>query len=306
MKRPAIFFDRDNTLIASDGYLGDPARVTLVEGAALTVARARQLGFAVVVFSNQSGVARGMFSEDDVRAVNARIDELLREANPEAVVDRHEFCPYHPQATVAAYCRESDLRKPGPGMIYAAAQSLALDLSKSWVIGDAARDIEAGHAAGLRTVLFTDPRLPASPAAATRSRVAPERTVSTLGEAMDYISQARHRDPPASPRIESPPGSADADEEPPPPQRPAMQSDPSTKLQAVAEQILQEVRRQNEHAPIDFSVSKLLAGIAQVISLAVVFAAYLYRNETTAFLGLLIFAVWIQCVTVALLVMERK
>src|SRR4051794_9501991 len=75
MKRPAVFFDRDNTLIVSDGYLGDPDRVVLIDGAAEAVARVRGLGFAAVVFSNQSGVARGLFGEDAVYAVNHRLDE---------------------------------------------------------------------------------------------------------------------------------------------------------------------------------------------------------------------------------------
>src|SRR5688572_33495600 len=117
MKRPAVFFDRDNTLIASDGYLGDPDKVALMEGAASAVARARELGFATVIVSNQSGVARGIFDEDAVHAVNARLDELLAAANPHAVIDRHEFCPFHPEATVERYRQDSDLRKPGCGMI---------------------------------------------------------------------------------------------------------------------------------------------------------------------------------------------
>jgi HAD superfamily hydrolase (TIGR01662 family) len=100
MKRPTIFFDRDNTLIACDDYLGDPAKVTLVNGAADAVARARSLGYATVVFSNQSGVARGLFDETAVHHVNQRMDELLAEENPKAVIDRHEFCPHHPEATV--------------------------------------------------------------------------------------------------------------------------------------------------------------------------------------------------------------
>src|SRR5438477_7885080 len=174
MKRPAVFFDRDNTLIVSDGYLGDPAKVALVNGAADAVARARKFGFAVVVFSNQSGVARGLFSEEDVQAVNRRMDELLVAENAGAVVDRHEFCPFHPQGTIDVYARESDRRKPKPGMILSAAEKLALDLSRSWVIGDAARDIEAGKAAGCRAVLFTDPTLSKSPAAGAPSSVEAE------------------------------------------------------------------------------------------------------------------------------------
>src|SRR3954468_16910413 len=152
-RRPAVFFDRDNTLIANDGYLGDPAGVVLVEGAAELVARVRGLGFATVVFSNQSGVARGMFGEDDVRAVNARVDQLLGASDPAAIIDRHEFCPFHPEGTVEAYCKESDLRKPKPGMIHEAAAALGLDPGKSWVVGDSPRDIEAGQAAGCRTIL---------------------------------------------------------------------------------------------------------------------------------------------------------
>src|SRR6476469_9910163 len=162
MKRPAVFFDRDNTLIASDGYLGDPAQVSLLPGAAEAIARVRSLGFAVVVFSNQSGVARGMFSEEDVHRVNARLDEVLADALPQAVIDRHEFCPFHPEGTVSEYAVESELRKPKPGMILQAAEKLALDLSRSWVVGDAQRDIEAGKAAGCRTIWYKDTRIPQS------------------------------------------------------------------------------------------------------------------------------------------------
>ena len=128
MKRPAVFFDRDNTLIACDGYLGDPAKVVLIEGAADAIARVRELGFAAVVFSNQSGVARGMFAEEAVHAVNHRLDDLLHEENPRAVIDRHDFCPFHPTAKVERYRVDSDLRKPKPGMIYQAERVLDLDL----------------------------------------------------------------------------------------------------------------------------------------------------------------------------------
>src|SRR5947199_3264994 len=144
MKRPAVFFDRDNTLLVASDYLSDPDQAKLMPGAAEAVARARKLGFATVVVSNQSGVARGMFNEDSVRAVNAKLDELLRQMNPTAVIDRHEFCPYHPEGTVEEYRSESARRKPKPGMILEAAQALALDLSRSWLIGDAPRDVAAG------------------------------------------------------------------------------------------------------------------------------------------------------------------
>src|SRR5688572_6304744 len=199
MKRPAVFFDRDNTLIVSDGYLGDPTKVVLVDGAAESVARVRQLGYATVVFSNQSGVARGMFAEDAVHAVNARMDEQLLDANPTAVIDRHEFCSFHPEATVEAYRQESPLRKPRPGMILQAAERLALDLSRSWVVGDAPRDVEAGHAAGCRTILIKDPTLPPSPAANSASDVEPTFVVSSLREAVAGIGRHTEGAAPAEP-----------------------------------------------------------------------------------------------------------
>src|SRR5436189_5179635 len=132
MKRAAVFFDRDNTLIANDGYLGDPNGVVLVAGAADAIARARALGYAVVVFSNQSGVARGMFGEEAVYAVNHRMDELLHEENPAATIDRHEFCPCHPQAPVEKYRQESELRKRKSGLIHQAALPPDLDVSGRW------------------------------------------------------------------------------------------------------------------------------------------------------------------------------
>lgn len=191
MKRPAVFFDRDNTLIACDGYLGDPAKVVLVDGAADAVVRVRDLGFAAVVFSNQSGVARGMFAEEAVHAVNHRLDDLLQEDDPRAKIDRHDYCPYHPAAKVARYRLDSELRKPRPGMIHQAAAALNLDLSASWVVGDAPRDIAAGHAAGLRTVLLKIANLPPSPATSEGSGVEPDFVATSLAEAVDLIE--RHR-----------------------------------------------------------------------------------------------------------------
>jgi D-glycero-D-manno-heptose 1,7-bisphosphate phosphatase len=187
MKRPAVFFDRDNTLIVSDGYLGDPEGVVLVDGAAELVARVRRLGYAAVTFSNQSGVARGLFTEQDVHRVNSRLDEMLLDHEPGAVIDRHEFCPHHPEAVVPRYRQASEFRKPSPGMIYQAARQLGLDLGRSWVVGDAPRDIEAGRAAGCRTILFKDPAMPASAAAREPMSVEPDFVAANLKEVGDLI-----------------------------------------------------------------------------------------------------------------------
>jgi D-glycero-D-manno-heptose 1,7-bisphosphate phosphatase len=330
MKRPAIFFDRDNTLIVCDGYLGDPAQVALVPGAADAIARARQLGYAVVVFSNQSGVARGLFAEDDVHAVNARLDEVLKETNADAVIDRHEFCPFHPEATLQEYRRDSDLRKPRPGMIHAAAERLGLDLSRSWVIGDAPRDVEAGKAAGCRTILVRDPSLTASPAARAELNGHPDYVASGLVDAIDHVERASEpvhqrvtvkpipreagetrAEPTAAPspdpvRVEraAPRAAPEADDES---DRSADVEDIAmglVRLERLAEQILHELRRRRDEPNTDFSVPRLLAGLMQVIALAVLFLTYLNRG-TPSFQPMLLLALFFQTFTISLLIMGR-
>jgi D-glycero-D-manno-heptose 1,7-bisphosphate phosphatase len=320
LKRPAVFFDRDNTLIVSDGYLGDPSKVVLVEGAADAIARLRALGFRIVVISNQSGVARGMFGEDAVRAVNERMNELLLADNPRAIVDRHESCPFHPEASVEEYRQDSDLRKPKPGMLLAAAEAIGLDLSRCWVVGDAPRDIEAGKAAGCRAVLFRDPNLTPSPAAAEVPTIEPDCTVASLKEAVDQIERhlARTHKPkilpaPANVNLTTPPAPAgsratpsadDADfdgEEVPPPKA------SNTKLETLAEQILLELRRRHEHEDHDFSVTKLLAGIVQIIAVAALLFAYVKgRSDWQTLQTYILVALTLQTLTIALLIMGRQ
>ncbi len=150
----AVFLDRDNTLIHNDGDLGDPEKVRLIQGVASAVASLSGLGYKVIVVTNQGGVARGKYSEQDVDLVHRRISELLEASTSGAKVDRYYYCPYHPQGTVSRYRKEHPNRKPAPGMLLEAAQEMGLDLSQSWMIGDQIRDIQAGKAAGTRTVLL--------------------------------------------------------------------------------------------------------------------------------------------------------
>lgn len=161
---PAVFLDRDDTLIACrsvvpGGDLGDPGLVRLLPGAFEACGRLREAGFALIVVSNQGGVARGAYPIAAVEAVNGRVNELLGGA-----IEAFYYCPYHPRGVVAEYAREHPWRKPAPGMILAAAAERGLDLGRSWLIGDMERDCQAGRAAGLggRTILVTraDPELP--------------------------------------------------------------------------------------------------------------------------------------------------
>ncbi len=156
MTEHAAFIDRDNTLITNSGDLGDPDLVRLVTGAAAALVRLADAGFALVVVTNQGGVARGAFTEEDVEEVHERICELIaEETGRDQLLEHFYYCPWHPEGTVERYRREHPWRKPQPGMLYAAAADLDLDLTRSWLVGDQQRDVEAGRAAGCSTVLLS-------------------------------------------------------------------------------------------------------------------------------------------------------
>lgn len=150
----AVFLDRDNTLIHNDGDLGDPAKVRLMQGAATAVASLCGLGYKVVVITNQGGVARGKYTEEDVEAVHEKLSTMLAAGANGAKIERYYYCPYHPEGTVSRYRKEHPNRKPSPGMLKQAARDLGLDLSQSWTIGDQVRDVQAGLAAGTRAILL--------------------------------------------------------------------------------------------------------------------------------------------------------
>jgi histidinol-phosphate phosphatase family protein len=156
----AVFLDRDDTLMeanslpappppAAPGDVCDPALVRLLPGALEACRLLREAGYLLVVVSNQGVVARGGASEDRVRAVNARLASLLKSAHGEPLIGGFYYCPFHPRGNVPQYTREHPWRKPAPGMILAAAEDLELDLRECWLVGDAARDVEAGLAAGI-------------------------------------------------------------------------------------------------------------------------------------------------------------
>jgi D-glycero-D-manno-heptose 1,7-bisphosphate phosphatase len=185
MATPAAFIDRDNTLITNTGDLGDPALVELTDGAAGALARLQDSGYELVVVTNQAGVARGLFTEDDVEAVHDRIVELLDEASGRpGMLSHFYYCPWHPEGTVNGYRREHPWRKPEPGMLYAAEADLDLDLANSWIIGDKPRDVEAGRGAGCHTILL-------STDSDVISQAGPDASAPNLAAAVDVILAQR-------------------------------------------------------------------------------------------------------------------
>jgi hypothetical protein len=192
-------------------------------------------------------------------------------------------------------------------MIHRAAIALDLDTPKSWVIGDAPRDIEAGRAAGCRTILFADPALPKSPATEERPGVRADFTVTSLNEAMDIIQRERTpRRPTPAPPPPPPPAAAAAPAAPPPPAEPPAEAPDTSRLESLATQILQELKRRNEREHTDFSVPKLLAGILQVVVLALLFVAYLGHQNADMLQTLLLFGIVLQTMVASLLLMSHR
>jgi D-glycero-D-manno-heptose 1,7-bisphosphate phosphatase len=142
---PALFLDRDGVVVEEVHFLHRPEDVRLVPGAAEVMAEARRQGIAVVLTTNQSGIARGLFGWDAFAATQSRLEALL--AAEQAAFDMVLACPFHPDGN-SPYRAEHPCRKPQPGMLLRAAERLGIDLAASWVVGDRARDLDAGRRAG--------------------------------------------------------------------------------------------------------------------------------------------------------------
>ncbi|MBD1909206.1 MULTISPECIES: HAD-IIIA family hydrolase [unclassified Leptolyngbya] len=147
--KPAVFLDKDGTLIVDVPYNVDPEQIQLQPGAASAVQRLHQAGYALVVVSNQSGVARGYFAEAALKTVEQRLQELLG-----VPLAGFYYCPHYPTGVVPEYAIACSCRKPEPGMLLQAAADLHLDMSRSWMIGDILNDVEAAHRAGCCAILI--------------------------------------------------------------------------------------------------------------------------------------------------------
>lgn len=144
----ALFLDRDGVLNEEIGYLSRSEQVRFVAGIFPLCRSARRLGYRIVVVTNQSGIARGLYTIADFERLMTWIrSEFVKQR---ADLDAVYFCPYHPEHGLGEYRREHEDRKPGPGMLLRAARDLGLHLSESVMVGDRCSDIRAANAAGLR------------------------------------------------------------------------------------------------------------------------------------------------------------
>ena len=151
MSTRAVFLDKDGTLIEDIPYNVNPDLIRLSTGALEGLGLLQAEGYQLIVLTNQSGVARGYFEEEELKQVEARLRELLSSAG--IGLNGFYYCPHYPNGEMSQYAVECFCRKPQPGMIYQAAFEHQLDLKHSWLVGDILNDIEAGNRADCRTVL---------------------------------------------------------------------------------------------------------------------------------------------------------
>ena len=148
----AAFLDRDGVITREPPYYAHKvSQLKLISKATSAIRRLNEKGFVVIIASNQAGIARGYYREEDAARFNQAMKERL--AKRGAHIDAIYYCPHHPEARVARYQLDCDCRKPKPGMLIKAEKELDIDLRQSFVVGDKLSDIEAGKKVGCRTVL---------------------------------------------------------------------------------------------------------------------------------------------------------
>ncbi len=151
MRGRAIFIDRDGTLNEEVGFITDPSQFRLFDFAAEAIRLINEAGWRAIVITNQSGIARGLFTEESLLELHTQIQSVLWKQG--ARIDAVYYCPHHPEAGDPPYLQDCDCRKPKPGLIERAARDFDLVLKECFVVGDRYRDVEMGLTAGARSVM---------------------------------------------------------------------------------------------------------------------------------------------------------
>jgi D-glycero-D-manno-heptose 1,7-bisphosphate phosphatase len=185
MTASGIFMDRDGTLIEEAHYLADPERVKLLPGVVEGLRRLREQGKTLLVATNQSGIARGLYSLEAMHRVNERLEQILRERG--VGLDRVYFCPHHPQGSIPELTRECDCRKPGTGMLEQGLREFGLLAAESWMIGDKLADIESGRRLGMHTILVLTGYGQKTQIELKNSEIKPAYIAADFSAAVDFI-----------------------------------------------------------------------------------------------------------------------
>lgn len=305
MAHKAIFLDRDKTLVEDPGYISSPEQLRLLPGIPEALVQLSRLGYKLIVVTNQSGVARGIITEQTLKEIHEHLEQMLERNGVK--LDAIYYCPHHPEGSVQKYRRESDLRKPNPGMLLLAAKQMDIDLSNSWMIGNSHRDIIAGRRAGCRTILLDTPGATKTALDYTSAESAtstPDYKAVNMKEAVNIVRRQEGllKKPPQTseptskiqepaPDTEEKEQSADQDLLKQPPKHSAeafTESSPQNQAQSANEQIetmlreiivlLKGIQRQSMFS--EFSGTKLLAGTLQVIAVFCLLMSLWFLRDT--------------------------
>jgi len=337
MANKAIFLDRDNTIIEDPGYINNPDQVKLLPGVTNALIQFREMGYKLIVVTNQSAVARGIVTEKVLAQIHDKLKELLTQAG--ASLDRIYYCPYHPDGVVAKYRKQSDMRKPNPGMLLAAAKEFDIEFSLSWMIGNSYSDIAAGQRAGTKTILINSAlnetyRKPSDPV--------PDKKAVNIKEAVNIIKMYKRSDRiPTKIAIKAQPAEPSGVQTTPPGEQPVEDkkvprktATPKTLAKPAARtdtrqtntndksmhsekthQLLEEMVRhlKNIHRADmfeEFSIAKLIAGALQVLAcscLALSLVLLLLSNTPVSTIHTTIgYAIVLQLMAIAFYIMRDR
>lgn len=177
MIQPAVFLDRDGVLTREMSYVAALDQLEIFSYTAECVAKIKDNGYLTIVITNQSGVARGLLSEEELRKMNRY---LMKETGVDAVY----YCPHYEQGIIPGYAKKCNCRKPQTGMIESACKDFHIDLSKSYMIGDRASDILTGQKAGIKTILLES----GYGSAKLEEQVTPDYILNDLRDVADLLS----------------------------------------------------------------------------------------------------------------------
>lgn len=331
MSDKAIFLDRDDTLIEDPGYINHPDQVKLLDGVAESLAEFSRMGYKLIVVSNQSGVARAIVTEETLSEIHSRFKQLLIEKNVK--IDKIYYCPYHPDGVIEKYRKESDLRKPNPGMLLKAADEMNINLSESWMIGNSSCDIQAGSRAGCKTILI-DQRLNQRPYQKKNEpeKIKPDYQAVNMKEAVNIIKMqdrgSTNTNIQSKPFIIKPHQQAQPLQTQPlqtqplqtqqdktqlnPPQKGAITQNVSEhKIEKALHNILGQLKSmQRDDMFGEFSTMRLIAGIVQILALGSLFAGIWFLmspdKDNNKILISLAFALVLQVMAMTFYTMQNK
>ncbi len=315
MANKAVLLDRDDTLIEDPGYINHPSQVKLLDGVAESLVELRAMGYKLVVASNQSGVARGIVTEQVLSEIHDRLKSLLAEKG--AYLDAIYYCPFHPDGIIPKYRKESDLRKPNPGMILQAAEEMDLDLGQSWAIGNSDRDMEAGKRAGCKTIMLEsigrDKNL-------VPSLAKPDYRAVNLKEAVNIIKKY-HRtiNTPPLPQTPEPPVTEPEPQQEqqqveqnitPPTTDVEQEPSPGNRTEQLLEAILDQLKRKHREEMFgEFSWLRFFAGVFQgIVPFCLLASIWLFMNpaKQNSALIALGFAMVFQLMALTFYVMQGR